>query len=165
MFIFSKDFGTVSHNILSPNWKYVDLAGRLFDGQGTDCKTAPREWSLMTQCLAGDQWQVMSFRGRYRNPCSYYFHQIHQQWDHKCTLRQFADDIKLCGIVNMPEGHDDIQRDRMPFRLEQWAQKNFVRFNKSKYKVLYRNHGNLHYQCIVRNRVQPCWKGIGVPGR
>lgn len=45
----------------------------------------------------------------------------------KYTLRNLADDTKLA------EGWDDIQRDSE--RLKQWAQKNLMRFNKSKCKL------------------------------
>ena len=62
----------------------------------------------------------------------------------ECTLCKFADYSKLCGMVSIPEGWDAIQRDLD--RLEQWAQVNLMRFNKSKCKILHLGQGNLHYQ-------------------
>ena len=81
----------------------------------------------------------------------------------KCTLSKFADDTKLWGAVNKPEGQDAIQRNLN--RLEQWAQVNLMRFNKSKCKILHLSQGNPHYQYTrgyERIENSPAKKDLGV---
>ena len=74
----------------------------------------------------------------------------------ECTLSKFADDTKLCGAVNMPEGWDAIQRDLDRFK--QWAQENLLRLSKSKHEVLQLGNSNPHYQYKLgecKGRAQP----------
>jgi len=62
----------------------------------------------------------------------------------ECTLSTFADDTKLGGVADTPEGHAAIQRDLD--RLEKWADRNLIKFHKGKYQVLHLRSNNPMHQ-------------------
>jgi len=63
----------------------------------------------------------------------------------ECTLSKFANDVKLCGAVDILEGRDAILRDLD--RLETWACVNIRKFNKGRCKVLHMVWGNPKHNC------------------
>jgi len=62
-------------------------------------------------------------------------------------FNKYADDTKLGGVADRPEGCAAIRRDLD--RLEKWPDTNLMKFNKGKYKVLHKGRKNTMHEYLL----------------
>ena len=62
----------------------------------------------------------------------------------QCNLSKFDDETKLGGVADTPEGCAAVQQELD--RMESWAEKNLMRFNKSRCRVLHLERNNCMHQ-------------------
>ncbi|CAM5135856.1 unnamed protein product, partial [Natator depressus] len=137
---FSKAFDMVSHNILASKLKKYRL-----DEWNIRWIESWLDFQAQQVVIDGSMssWQPVSNgvpQGLVLGPVLFniFINDLDDGMD--CNLSKFADDSKLWGEVDKLEDRDTVQSDLG--KLEDWAKRNLMRFNKDKCRVLHLGRKN-----------------------
>ena len=125
---FSKSSNTVPHNILLFKLERYGFDGWTFQWTRICLHDQTQRGVVNSSMFAWESETSGPPQGSALGPIFFNIFINDTESETECTLNKFADDTKLCGIVDTPEGWDAIQKDLD--RLEQLSQENLMTFNR-----------------------------------
>ena len=150
---FRKAFDTVSHHILLGKLRKCGLDEQTV--RWIENWLNGRTQRVVVISPAESSWRSVASgfpKGSVLDPVLFNFFISDLDERTECPLSKFADDLKLGGVVDTPEGCATTQRDLD--RLESWAERKLIKFKKRKCRVphLVRNNPMHQYRWLT------CWK-------